>query len=41
VTRVGATATAAIIDDFRARKEGGVPGAAAAGAVAGTGEGGY
>jgi deoxyribose-phosphate aldolase len=31
VTRIGATATAAIIDDFRARKAGAVPAAAAAG----------
>ena len=37
VTRVGATATAAIIDDFRARKAGAGPVAAAAGAT----EGGY
>lgn len=37
VTRIGATATAAIIDDFRARKAGGAPVATAAGA----GEGGY
>ena len=36
VTRIGATATAAIIDDFRARKAGGMTVAAAA-----TGEGGY
>ena len=36
VTRVGATATATIIDDFRARKAGMVPAVAA-----GTGEGGY
>src|SRR6476661_3647679 len=42
VTRIGATATATIIDDFRARKAGGaattVPAAAAAG---GSAEGGY
>jgi deoxyribose-phosphate aldolase len=37
VTRVGATATATIIDDFRARKAGSGPVAAAAGAT----EGGY
>jgi deoxyribose-phosphate aldolase len=37
VTRVGATATATIIDDFRARKAGGGPVTAAAGAT----EGGY
>lgn len=37
VTRIGATATAAIIDDFRARKAGDGPVAAATGA----GEGGY
>jgi deoxyribose-phosphate aldolase len=37
VTRVGATATKAIIDDFRARKAGGMPAAAAAGAT----DGGY
>ncbi|HTC86636.1 MAG TPA: deoxyribose-phosphate aldolase [Candidatus Acidoferrum sp.] len=37
VTRVGATATAAMLDDFRARKAGGSPVAAAAG----TAEGGY
>jgi len=36
VTRVGATATATIIDDFRARKAGVAPAV-----VAGTGEGGY
>jgi len=36
VTRVGATATATIIDDFRARKAGVAPAVAA-----GTGEGGY
>jgi len=46
VTRVGATATAAIIDDFRARKAGtdGVGSAAGAGAAisaAGASEGGY
>jgi len=45
VTRIGATATAAIIDDFRARRAGGTPAAGAAataaGAVAGTGEGSY
>ena len=41
-TRVGATATAAIIDDFRARKAGHGPVAAAAAAGAATGaEGGY
>ena len=39
VTRVGATATKAILDDFRARKAGAAPVAAAAGS-AGT-EGGY
>jgi deoxyribose-phosphate aldolase len=38
VTRVGATATKAIIDDFRVRKAGGAPVAAVSGA--GT-EGGY
>lgn len=38
-TRVGATATAAIIDDFRARKAGQAPVATAAGA--GSAEGGY
>jgi deoxyribose-phosphate aldolase len=38
VTRVGATATKAIIDDFRARKAGGAPVAAASGAAP---EGGY
>ncbi len=38
VTRVGATATKAIIDDFRARKAGGVTVAAASGAAT---EGGY
>jgi deoxyribose-phosphate aldolase len=37
VTRVGATATAAIIDDFRARKAGERP----VSATAGSGEGGY
>jgi deoxyribose-phosphate aldolase len=37
VTRVGATATAAIIDDFRARKAGMAPTAA----IAGSSEGGY
>ena len=37
VTRVGATATATIIDDFRARKSGALP----ASATAGTAEGGY
>ncbi len=37
VTRVGATATATIIDDFRARKAGQGPVAA----TAGTAEGGY
>jgi len=37
VTRIGATATAAIIDDFRARKAGAAPVAAAAGSA----EGGY
>jgi deoxyribose-phosphate aldolase len=37
VTRVGATATAAIIDDFRARKAGVTPTAA----IAGSSEGGY
>jgi len=37
VTRVGATATAAIIDDFRARKTGVAP----IRAVAGAAEGGY
>ena len=37
-TRVGATATKAIIDDFRARKAGAAPVAATAGASA---EGGY
>ncbi len=37
VTRVGATATAAIIDDFRARKAGTAPTAA----IAGSSEGGY
>ena len=37
VTRVGATATAAIMDDFRARKAGGAPVSAAAGST----EGGY
>lgn len=36
-TRIGATATAAIIDDFRARKAGGAPVAAAAASL----EGGY
>jgi deoxyribose-phosphate aldolase len=34
VTRIGATATKAIIDDFRARKAGGAPAAATAGATA-------
>ena len=38
-TRIGATATAAIIDDFRARKAGRAPVTAAAGT--GTSEGGY
>ncbi len=37
MTRVGATATATIIDDFRARKAGKAPAAASAGAT----EGGY
>ena len=37
VTRIGATATAAIIDDFRARKAGGIT----AGVAAGANEGGY
>jgi deoxyribose-phosphate aldolase len=37
VTRIGATATAAIIDDFRARKAGGT----AVGAAAGAAESGY
>jgi len=37
VTRVGATATAAIIDDFRARKAGSAP----VGSTAGASEGGY
>jgi deoxyribose-phosphate aldolase len=42
VTRVGATATKAIIDDFRARKAGGPPVAAGAAVVTGAGaEGGY
>jgi deoxyribose-phosphate aldolase len=42
VTRVGATATKAIIDDFRARKEGGPPVAAGAAVVTGAAaEGGY
>jgi deoxyribose-phosphate aldolase len=43
VTRIGATATAAIIDDFRARRAGGTPaaGAAATAAAAGANEGGY
>ncbi len=39
-TRIGATATKAIIDDFRARKAGGPPVDAAAGGAA-TAEGGY
>ena len=38
MTRIGATATAAIIDDFRARKAGQAPVTATAGASA---EGGY
>jgi deoxyribose-phosphate aldolase len=37
VTRIGATATKTIIDDFRARKAGGTPIPAASGAT----EGGY
>ncbi|MEA2518919.1 MAG: deoxyribose-phosphate aldolase [Chloroflexota bacterium] len=43
VTRVGATATAAIIDDFRARKAGGAVAAGAAGAARASSrtEGGY
>jgi hypothetical protein len=44
VTRIGATATAAIIDDFRARKAGGAatPAAPATAAAAGAStEGGY
>jgi deoxyribose-phosphate aldolase len=44
VTRIGATATAAIIDDFRARKAGAAgtePGAPAATATASAGEGSY
>ena len=41
VTRIGATATKTIIDDFRARKSGTAPVAAAAGAVAAGAEGGY
>jgi deoxyribose-phosphate aldolase len=41
VTRVGATATKAIIDDFRARRAGASPGAAAAATAAGPAETGY
>jgi len=46
VTRIGATATATIIDDFRARKAGGAPAAVTAPAPAaatsgGPAEGGY
>jgi hypothetical protein len=35
VSRIGATATKAIIDEFRARKAGGAPLGAGAGAVGG------
>jgi deoxyribose-phosphate aldolase len=43
VTRIGATATAAIIDDFRARKAGGVTaaGATATAAAGASTDGGY
>jgi len=42
VTRIGATATAAIIDDFRARKASGTTGTAPVGAASrASGEGGY
>jgi deoxyribose-phosphate aldolase len=43
VTRIGATATKTIIEDFRARKAGAAPLTAAAGAAAGgtSGEGTY
>ena len=42
VTRIGATATAAIIDDFRARKASGTTGTAPVGATSrASGEGGY
>jgi deoxyribose-phosphate aldolase len=40
-TRIGATATKAIIDDFRARKAGTTGAAPVAAAAAATGEGGY
>lgn len=40
VTRIGATATRTIIDDFRERKAGGTPATAAAAAATGSGQGG-